>query len=60
MNPAASNLLWKAFPQGYELDVVKTKEGGLKARPGKSTGLNRVLLEQRINILQIKKSAPFV
>ena len=39
LNPAASNLLWKAMPEGHELDVVNDQ-----ARPGKATGINRVLL----------------
>ena len=39
LNPAASNLLWKAMPEGHELDVVNDQ-----ARPGKTTGVNRVLL----------------
>jgi len=41
LNPAASNLLWKAMPEGHELDVVNNQ-----ARPGKATGVNRVLLEK--------------
>jgi hypothetical protein len=41
LNPAASNLLWKAMPEGHELDVVNDQ-----ARPGKATGVNRVLLEK--------------
>ena len=43
-----SNLLWKSFPQGFELDVVKTKEG-IKTRPGKAVGVNTVLLEKGYN-----------